>query len=243
MIRRLETDVPGELPEIEDVIVPFTIPMGEYNKAQNDFLSWLRTKSKERAKRAAKAQELVKIGYLKRLVAEEKLPQVIAWIKSYLEETDDKLVLYATHTMIVRGIFKQFQSIAVCCDGKTPAKQKKTIEKRFQTDKRIRLFIGQTVAAGTGYTLTAAPCLAFVELPTVPGVLNQIKKRVHRITQKRAVKIVYLLARNTIEEHMCRIVQSRQKVVSNVLDGHAIKNTITVHDELIKSLQKGILNG
>ena len=169
MIRRRKCDVLKDLPAKQRTVVPLSIPMENYNEAKDNFLEWLAEQSLERARKAATAVEIVKLGYLKRLAATEKLPLVIDWINNYLEESGGKLVVYGIHKAVVRALYNEFQNISVCLDGSTSKRARKTAVKQFQTDKRVRLFFGNIQAAGTGITLTAASHLVFVELDWVPG--------------------------------------------------------------------------
>ena len=74
-------------------------------------------------------------------------------------------------------------------------------------------------AAGAGLTLTAASTVVFAEYSWVPGDLKQAEDRAHRIGQKNTVNIVYLHARNTVDDLMWRTVQNKLETVGHVLDG------------------------
>ena len=243
MIRRKKSDVLKDLPPKQRTIIPIDIPMKESNQAKNNFINWLQAQSPERARKAKLAQSITQLGYLKRLAAKEKLLFVIDWIKSYLNETDDKLVVFGIHKEIVRGLHEQFPHISVCLDGSTSTKIRKTIEKQFQTNKKIRLFFGNIQAAGTGMNLWASPRLAFAELDWVPGNHTQAEDRIHRIGQTKHTDIYYLVAKNTIEEHLCKVIQEKQQIVNQVLDGINIKqDNLDIYDRLAKELLKGIKN-
>jgi len=80
--------------------------------------------------------------------------------------------------------------------------------------------------------------LAFVEIDFVPGIMLQAEDRPHRIGQEHIVNISYLIAKDTIEETLCKLLQSKQEVISQVLDGTRSDYDLEIYDELAKSFRK-----
>jgi SWI/SNF-related matrix-associated actin-dependent regulator 1 of chromatin subfamily A len=187
----------------------------EYDKACNDFLTWYETKKgADAAEKAKKAQTLVKLGALKRLVAKEKLKQVFEWVEEYLEQ-ESKLVVFCHHKEIMAELKKKYPRAAF-----GGGKDRGEAVHRFQEDPKCKLFIGSILADGTGITLTASKTVLFVELGWTPGEHEQAEDRIHRIGQKAEnVFIYYLLCKNTIEDYVWALIQNKWKVVQQVLDG------------------------
>ena len=239
MVRRLKKDVLNDLPNKTRDVVPLDIEKpAEYRKANKDFINWLKEKSVSKALKAAKAEKMVQMGYLKRLAAQLKMKQAIAWVDNFLESSDNKLVIFATHKSVIKKIHERYKDISVVVDGSVSGKKRKWAVNLFQENKKIRLFIGNLKAAGTGLTLTAASDLAFLELDWVPGNHTQAEDRIHRIGQTEHSNIYYLIAKGTIEEKLCGVIQEKQKVISNVLDEKAKFNQLDVFDLLSKELLK-----
>lgn len=220
MIRRLKRDVLKELPDKIHAFVPMEIDnRSTYAEAEDDFISFIQTtKGNEAARRASNAEAFAKIETLKQLAVRGKLKMAINWIETFLE-TDNKLVLFAHHTEIIDHITKHFNKIAVRYDGTMSGVQKEIAKDAFQQNENIRLFVGNMKAAGVGITLTAASNVAFLELPWTPGDLDQCIDRCHRIGQKDNVTVHYLLAINTIEERISRMIDSKRKVTKAIIDG------------------------
>ena len=239
MIRRLKKDVLKELPEKTRHVIPLDIiNRKEYDEAVNNFIKWLSKKSITKAKRARKAHHLVKMGYLKRLAAELKIKLVLSWIDDFLEENDGKLVLFCIHRHIVKILHDRYKDISVVIVGGQSSIKRKRAVQSFQKKQKIRIFIGNIKAAGVGITLTAASTLAFIEMGWTPGEHTQAEDRIHRIGQKNTANIYYLVAKDTVEEKLCKLLQRKQKILSAALDGGGKINQLDIFNELEKMLKK-----
>jgi len=220
MLRRLKKDVLKDLPDKMYSYVPIELDnRQEYLSAQRDFIQFvLSTKGQAAAVKASNARVLAEIEGLKQLSVKGKMAEVLTWIEDFLE-ADGKLVVFAVHKFVIEALTERFRTICVKIDGSVSQQDRQLAVDRFQEDKNIRLFIGNIQAAGVGLTLTAASSVAFIELPWTPGQLAQAADRVHRIGQKNAVTVYYLLGTNTIEEKIAKLLDSKQIVLDAVLDG------------------------
>lgn len=238
MIRRLKRDVLKELPPKVRVSIPMPIDRRRYDRAERDFLGWLSEEySNERAAKATKAEGLVKIGYLKRLAGVLKLKSVFAWIDDFLE-SGEKLVIFAVHQKVVKELWHHYHQTCVVVDGSVTNIKRQQAVDRFQNDDRINLFIGNIQAAGVGLTLTAASAVAFVELGWTPGEHIQAEDRIHRIGQTQTATCYYLVAHNTIEDDLCEIIQQKQRVLDQTLDGDGVYEKTKLFDQLAERLVK-----
>lgn len=221
MIRRKKKAVLPELPDKQFSFFPVEIDnKQEYKKAMGDFINYLKeTKGTEAANKAKDAEHLVRIEALKQLAVAGKMKQAIQWIEDYLDTNGQKLVVFATHKIVIDTLMEKFRGRAVKVDGSVSSAQKDQAEQAFQNNPDIKLFVGNIKAAGTGLTLTAASAVAFLELPWTPGDLVQAEDRCHRIGQKEAVNIYYLLAHGTIEEDIAELLDEKREVLDAVLDG------------------------
>ena len=104
-------------------------------------------------------------------------------------------------------------------DGKTSPEQRKKKVDLFQNDPNIKVALLSITAMGTGFTLTAASTVIFAELHWTPAALIQAEDRSHRIGQKNAVNIHYLIGESTLDPIMLRQLQKKVGTVSKVLDG------------------------
>jgi SWI/SNF-related matrix-associated actin-dependent regulator 1 of chromatin subfamily A len=232
MTRCLKKDVLHDLPDKIRSVLPLEMTnRKEYNEAAADFLGWLeRKEGAAAADRAAGAEALVAIGKLKQLAARGKMKAAKAWITEVIE-SGEKLILFAVHHWVVDEIVKEFGSKAVRLTGKESQTQRQEAVDAFQNNDKVRLFVGNILAAGIGITLTAATQVAFLELPWQPGACDQAEDRAHRIGQRMVVNINYLVAEGTIEEDIAQLLDEKRTVLASVLDGE-----IPAKTEMLKEL-------
>ena len=224
MIRRMKREVLKELPPKRKSVLPVDIDnRRDYEAASEDFIGWLHEKySAEKAERAAGAIALVRLGTLKRLVTEGKMKSIHQWIKSFLEETNQKLVVYAIHRSIIQKLKEKYPD-ALIIDGSVGSKKRQQIVEQFQTDPNRRLIINNIKAGGIGITLTASSTVLFVEIGWTPSEHAQAEDRVLRIGQEaESVNIYYMIGKDTIEERILEIIEKKQNICDTVLDGKGI---------------------
>ena len=234
MLRRKKADVLKELPDKIYSFVPIALDnTKEYSEAEKDFIAYVRReKGNDAAKRIESVEALAKIEGLKQLAVKGKLTEAIEWIKNFLE-SDQKLVVFCTHKFTIEELTKEFPK-SVKIDGSVTMQDRQKAVDDFQNKPEVKLFVGNAIAAGTGITLTASSNVAFLELPWHSGHVVQAEDRCHRIGQKDSVNIHFLLAQNTIEEKIAKLIDSKRKIVDSVLDGKETEQNNLLHD-LMKS--------
>lgn len=223
MIRRRKEDVLKELPPKIRKVIPIELSpknMAEYTKAEKDFITWLRKFSPEKARKAEKAEYLVKRGYLIRLCGTLKLKQISEWIKNELE-VNGKLIFFGVHKDFLGPLFREFKKTAVLVDGSVRDRDRQNMFDSFTKSKTKNLLLGNIQAAGVGWNGQAASNVAFGELTWTPGAHAQSEDRAHRMGQTQTVVCSYLIAKGTIEEKLCDLLETKQKILNDVLDGEA----------------------
>lgn len=240
MIRRLKKDVLTELPAVSHQVVSFKLKSYvEYNKAQLDFISWLKEINPAKANKAKKSKALTKVGYLLRLVAKLKLEWTAKWIEEFFEcHPGEKLVCLTMHTFVIDYLQERFRSRALVINGKVTGRKREETVRLFQSNRRWDLMLGNWIAAGVGITLTAASNIAALDFPWTPGDLAQGRDRVHRIGQKKNVFFHYLTALNTIEEKQIKGLQKKSKILDAILNGEAGAEDFDVFDELLAEMKR-----
>lgn len=220
VIRRTKDKV-LPLKKIENLITLHLNNKKGYEDAENEFIHWLRKNfTQEKVSKFIKSEYLVKISFLRELTLRGKLSDVVLWIKDFFNDhPDEKLVIFGIRTFGIDRLMHEFGNFAVRFDGKVPLKQRDIAIKQFQTSPKTKLFVGQITCAGVGITLTKASNVAFMELPWSIADVHQASDRVHRIGQSKNVNIFYLLAKDTIEGRILRMLRQKEEIIESILSG------------------------
>ncbi len=240
MVRRRKSEVLSQLPELSRRVV--TLPLdgeAEYRRARDSFLAWLAEQKPGKLRGALRAQAVVKVGYLRRLACRLKLRHAVRWVNELLEQTDEKLVLFAIHKRCIDVLQRRCKADSVTVDGSVAVRKRKGLVEQFRDDPGTRLFIGNIQAAGVGLDglQHAAGAVAFVELPWSPADVDQAESRLHRIGAKGRVDSWMLVAFNTIEEKICQLIQTKAATLAAVLDGGS-GDDLPLFDELMREMKR-----
>jgi len=168
---------------------------------------------------------LALIERLKQIAVEGKIQQCVDWIVDFIE-SGEKLVAFTWHKKTIRTLLENelIKSVSVVADGSTSADKKQENIELFDKDKNVRLFIGNVQTIGTGVDGLQNACsnCAFLELPWTPGEVEQAIDRVHRMGQKDGTTAYFLIADETIESSICKLLDKKSKVLAKVLDGEEV---------------------
>lgn len=219
MIRRTKDQVLTELPSKRrsTVLIPID-NRKEYDRADKEFVAWMTEQNgAEAAERASHVEQLAKIEYLRQIAVKGKMKQVKDWIRNFLG-SGEKLVVFATHKETIETLMSEFSECAVKIDGSVSSENRQAAVDAFQNDPETRLFVGNIQAAGVGITLTAASDVVFLELGWTPALHDQAEDRCHRIGQKNAVNIYYLMAERTIDASIAAMLESKREVIDQITE-------------------------
>ena len=223
-VRRLKREVLPQLPAKRQIVVPIALSNEpEYRLAEHDVVAWLREQPLDlsvlNAKIAAtlRAERLAQLGTLQRLAARGKLHAALAWIHDFIA-SGEALVVFARHVEVQEAVLERFPRAAHLL-GRDPAVAREAAIAAFQRPGGPELIVCATRVAAQGITLTRASNVAFLELEWTPAMHDQAEDRCHRIGQRDAVSAYYLLAADTIDETMARLIQRKRGIVDAVTDG------------------------
>ncbi len=112
-------------------------------------------------------------------------------------------------------------------DGKT--KNREGVVEEFQNDSDIRVFLISLKAGGLGLNLTAADYVFIVDPWWNPAAEMQAIDRAHRIGQKSKVFVYKVITKDSVEEKILELQESKHELV---------KNVISVEEGIFKKLSR-----
>ena len=122
--------------------------------------------------------------------------------------------------------------------GGTPVAKRRDLVKRFQDDELTPFFVLSLKAGGAGLNLTAASHVIHFDRWWNPAVENQATDRAFRIGQKKNVLVHKFVCRGTIEDRIDALIESKQQLVKDVLEGGAELRLTELSDRELLNLVK-----
>jgi SNF2 family DNA or RNA helicase len=155
--------------------------------------------------------------YLKNKVLDPSLSGKIDLLFDKLEsivENGEKVLIFTQFTemgkLLQHFINERFKEQPLFYHGGCNLKQRKEMVDSFQNNRADKIFILSLKAAGTGLNLTAANHVIHYDLWWNPAVEAQATDRAYRIGQKSNVMVHRFITKNTFEERINEMIQSKK---------------------------------
>lgn len=104
----------------------------------------------------------------------------------------------------------------------------------FQNDSKYKVFIGTTSKVGTGITLTSARYMICIDSPWTAALQEQVEDRIHRIGSKKPVFIYRLIADNTIDVMVSKLLEKKKAISDFIVDDANDEDTMKILRNYIK---------
>ncbi len=132
----------------------------------------------------------MELGPKRRLTGEIKARAVVEAAKEEFAGGLDKVVLAFWHKDVGQILLEGLSSFGVVgIDGTTPPDKRLRAETQFRDNPKVRVFLGQIVAAGEAIDLSAASELIFVESSFVPSHMAQMSARIANVARQRSTRV------------------------------------------------------
>lgn len=130
---------------------------------------------------------------------------------------NEKVVVFSNWTTVTDRLVQRYAKYnPAVITGEI--KDRQTQKDKFMTDDSCKVLIGTISAMGTGLTLTVATTAVFVDEPYTWANYEQASDRIYRIGQKKNVTIISLLAKDTIDERVHKIMLKKKHISEAIVD-------------------------
>ncbi|HTS25098.1 MAG TPA: DEAD/DEAH box helicase [Bryobacteraceae bacterium] len=169
--------------------------------------------------------------------ASAKLDMLIDRLAEIVDE-GHKALVFSQFTSMLAIVQDRLEAAGIeyeYLDGSTTDRQKHV--EHFQTDPACGVFLISLKAGGLGLNLTAAEYVFLLDPWWNPAVEAQAVDRAHRIGQTQQVFAYRLIARDTVEEKVLELQNSKRELVAAIIgeDNSLIRNLQREDLELLLS--------
>lgn len=220
MLRRELRDVWGDCPDILENVTWLDVPY-------QDHPEWL-------------GSDFMFEGTERRVVAEAKIPYIVAYLKERLDAGINKIVCFTYHTKVIEQCAAQLTKYnPLKIYGGVTSKKREEYLARFQSDPDSRVFLLQIASGGEGVDglQHVASELVEAEPEWSPGREDQAIDRLRRLGQKYPVILTKLYAKNSYEETIYWSNQRKRDVIDVILKPNGGTFIMSV-DSRLESIDK-----
>ncbi len=137
-------------------------------------------------------------------------------ILSAILDSDEKVLVFTQFTemgtILEKIIQKELKTEPLFYHGGLSLAARESVITEFEADSSRRILILSLKAGGTGLNLTAASQVIHYDLWWNPAVEAQATDRAYRIGQNRCVVVHRLITKDTFEERIDAIIESKRKI-------------------------------
>ncbi len=148
-------------------------------------------------------------------------------------ESGHRVLLFSQFTSMLDIIKKRLDKENVSyfyLDGATKSKDRMDMSQAFNGGER-ELFLISLKAGGTGLNLTGADVVIHYDPWWNPAVMDQASDRAHRFGQQKAVQVINLVTRNSIEEKIITLQKKKKDLVDSVItEGGGIISKMSIDE-------------
>ena len=226
-IRRRNQDIYADLPDPLHITVRVEgspSEMSTYKSLEKEMVEAMKNNrlimGEQKSASSGKMVAVGQMGQMNRSLGIAKIGHAVRWVKDFLEDTDEKVLVFAHHIDVVEGIAKGVKAPFI--NGKTSTSERQRIQNNFQNQAKERVIVANVEAAGIALTLTAATHILFAELGFVPATHQQAIGRAYgRANDVHGVMVHWMIVPDTLDERMLDILATKGQMAAAVIDGNS----------------------
>ena len=148
--------------------------------------------------------------------SKEMTANTISLADSFIED-GEKVVIITCFQEEMDILKDYYGKSCVCYNGTMTAKQKDKAQDAFMTNPKVKVFIGNVIAAGVGLSIPIARILIFNSYDWVAANNKQCEDRIYRLTQTRDVECIYQLFTDSVSQDMFEKVLFKEYLMDTVI--------------------------
>ncbi len=151
-----------------------------------------------------------------------------------------KVLLFSQFRTMLEIIEKRLQDEGIesyKITGETPKGKRLQLVDEFNKND-VTVFLISLKAGGTGLNLTGADMVIHYDPWWNVAAQNQATDRAHRIGQKNVVTVFKLIAKNTIEEKIIKMQETKQELADQIISGEENKLSAMTKDDFVSLLSQ-----
>lgn len=150
-------------------------------------------------------------------------------------ENNQSVIVFSNWEKVISPFSEQVKSLAPCYLVTGETDDKFEVIEQFTSDSKSAVICGTIGALGTGFTLTKATTVIFLDSPWTKGEKDQAEDRAHRIGATSTISVITLVCKNTVDETIEDIVASKGEIADYIVDGVPLKNKLAnLFDTLLR---------
>jgi SNF2 family DNA or RNA helicase len=152
-------------------------------------------------------------------------------LSDIVDEADGKIIIWATYIHSLESIInflkdKYGEKSVVAIYGAIDSSKRTEAVRRFQTDPECMFFVGNPSTGGFGLTLTAATNVVYFSNSFNLEVRSQSEDRAHRIGQTKNVLYTDIICKDTIDERILSVLNTKDKLAAKTLGDKDLKDLL-----------------
>lgn len=168
-------------------------------------------------------------------IAKHKLPddewmqsgkiKVLQKLLPEMKSKGDRVLIFSQFTQmldILERVLNHLDIAFLRMDGQTQVDMRQDMIDKFYNETDVTVFLLSTKAGGFGINLTCANTVIIYDLSFNPHDDKQAEDRAHRVGQTRDVNVIRLVTKNTIEENILELANTKlalDRSISGEVDG------------------------
>jgi superfamily II DNA or RNA helicase len=167
-----------------------------------------------------------------------KLHELSHLLEELCVQNQHKAVIFSQWTLMTEMVEALTQQLGLTCvrlHGGLGNDERIALINSFKNNDAVQVLIS-TDAGSIGLNLKVATVLINMDMPWNPAILGQRIARIHKSGQKNNVQVFLMLAEDSYEQRVTKLVKSKRDLFDNVISPEASDDVVGVSKKMLQIL-------